>query len=89
VEGGAAERDHEAARRIGIQSVREPWPIAPAAEVREDIFHRWSAGGPRVYGQACGFLEHNESLVLKQDRRQRGGALRWMSMQNFHFSPFP
>ena len=67
VEGGAAEGDHEAAGRVGVETVGEPGAGFAAGQEGKQVLDARAAAGAGVDGEAGRLVEDDEAVVGEQD----------------------
>ena len=66
-QGGAAQRDHQAAGGASVQTMRQPWPVLAPRQQREPVLDAGAARRTGMDRQASGLVEHDEALVLEQN----------------------
>ena len=76
VQGRPPQRDHQAPGRVRIQPVRQPGPILPPRQQREETLHRNPAPRTRMDRQPRRLVENDDPPVLEQDRRHHTRQVR-------------
>jgi hypothetical protein len=65
-QSGMSQGDHQAAGGVGVEPMRQPWPILAAGQQRKPVLDAAPSRWPGVNGQPGRLVEHDEARVAKK-----------------------